>query len=257
MLETSSKPHYGYYGLGFFALFLIVIVLVGIAAALWLWLPLGLFIIAAGVALLLNYGVSMYLLGQSKSLNPPPMLGLEGDEMVLDVGCGLGKMTVGIAKQLKTGKVIGIDIWSKAEIPGNSAKRAMENARIEGVADRTEFRTGNVLAIPFNDESFDIVASVSVINNLHNDEDKLKALKEIYRVLRSGGKFLLLEPLRDLQGAFVFTPLFIWMASPKDKWVKLLENAGFENLEYGRLNKMGAFLVKKKTRETPNNQQHT
>jgi ubiquinone/menaquinone biosynthesis C-methylase UbiE len=227
------------------------------AITIWLWWPLGILVIAAGLALMLNYGVSMYLLGQSKSLNPPPMLGLKGDETVLDVGCGLGKMTVGIAKHLKTGRVIGIDIWSKAEIPGNSVKRAMENARIEGVADRTKFRTGNVLAIPFDDESFDVVTGVSVINNLHNDEDKLKALEEIYRVLRSGGKFLLLEPLRDLHGALVFTPLFIWMTLPKEKWINLLENAGFENLEYERSNKMGAFLVKKKRRETPNSQQHT
>ena len=211
-------------------------------------------VIAAGLALMLNYGVSMYLLGQSKSLNPPPMLGLKGDETVLDVGCGLGKMTVGIAKHLKTGRVIGIDIWSKAEIPGNSVKRAMENARIEGVADKTEFRTGNILAIPFDDESFDVVTSVSVINNLHDDKDKLKALKEIRRVLRPGGKFLMLEPLRDIQGALTFTPLFIWMTLPKDKWIELLENASFENLEYERSNKMGAFLAKKPTLE-PHSQQ--
>ena len=244
-MRKSSKPHYGYYAMSFFLLFSTIIVIVGIVTALWLWWSIGIFIIAVGIALILNYGVSMYLLDQSKSLEPPPMLGLKGDEMVLDVGCGLGKMTMGVAKQLKTGKVIGIDIWSKTEIPGNSAERATENARIEGVADRTEFRTGNVLAIPFDDESFDVVTSVSVINNLHNDAEKLRALKEIYRVLRSEGKFLLLEPLRNLRGVFVFTPLFIWMTSPKEKWIKLLENAGFENLEFGYYSMMGAFLAKK------------
>jgi len=194
---------------------------------------------------MLNYGISMYLLDQSKSLDPPLMLGLKGDEKVLDVGCGLGKMSIGIAKHLKTGKVIGIDVWNKAEIPGNSVERAMENAKIEGVADKTEFQTGNVLAIPFDDESFDVVTSVSVINNLHNDTDKLKVLKEIRRVLRPEGKFLLLEPLRDLQGALLFTPLFIWMTSPKNKWVQLLEVTGFENLQLEHLNKMCAFFVKK------------
>ncbi len=244
-LGKSSKPHYGYYGMGYFSLFSIIIILVGIALALWVWLPIGIVIMALGVILILNYGVSMYLLDQSKSLDPSSILEFEGDETVLDVGCGLGKMTVGIAKQLKTGKVIGIDIWSTAEIPGNSAERAAENARIEGVADRATFKAGNVLAIPFNNEFFDIVTSVSVINNLHSDEDKLKAFREIYRVLRSEGTFLLMEPLRDLQGAFVFTPFFIWMASPKEKWITLLKNAGFQNLTYTHFRRMGAFVVKK------------
>lgn len=244
ILAKSPKPHYGYYGLGYFSFFAILIILIGIVLT-WVWLPLGIVIMALAVILILNYSVSMYLLDQSKSLDPSPILEFEGDEMVLDVGCGLGKMTVGIAKQLKTGKVIGIDVWSKAEIPGNSAERAAENARIEGVADRTTFKAGNVLAIPFNNESFDVVTSVSVINNLHNDEDKLKAFREICRVLRSEGTFLLMEPLRDLQGAFVFTPFFIWMASPKEKWIKLLKNAGFQNLTYTHFRRMGAFLVKK------------
>jgi len=40
-------------------------------------------------------------------------------------------MTIGIAKVLENGKVIGIDIWNKTEIMGNSPERAYENARIE------------------------------------------------------------------------------------------------------------------------------
>jgi SAM-dependent methyltransferase len=176
--KKSSKPHYGYYGMGFFSFFSLIIILVGIVSALVVWLPVGIFIVVIGVALILNYGVSMYLLDQSKSLDTSTILDFKGDEMVLDVGCGLGKMTVGIAKQLKTGKVVGIDVWSKAEIPG-SAERAIENARIEGVTDKTEFRTGNVLAIPFENGSFDVVTSVSVINNLHNDEDKQSSQRNI------------------------------------------------------------------------------
>jgi len=154
-------------------------------------------------------------------------------------------MTVGVAKHLNTGRVIGIDIWSKAEILGNSSERAYTNAQIEGVRDRIEFKTGNVLSIPFPDNSFDVVTSSSVINNLHSDSEKLKALEEVFRVLRSGGKFLLLEPLRDLWGFLTFTVLGVWMLLPKDRWITFLEKTGFVNLRYEYFCKMGAFLVEK------------
>lgn len=72
-----------------------------------------------GIYLFSVYGISMYFAGQSKAAEIPKMLHIRGDERVLDVGCGLGKMTVGVAKYLTTGMVIGVDIWDKMEILGN------------------------------------------------------------------------------------------------------------------------------------------
>ena len=183
------------------------------------------------------------------SILPKHILELKGDEKVLDVGCGLGKATIAAAKQLKTGKAIGIDIWSKMEIPGNSPERAYKNAEIEGVRDKVEFKTGNVLNLEFPDNSFDVVTSSSVINNLHTDSQKLVALKEIFRVLRPGGKFLLLEPLRDSWNLLTWTPFFVWMLLPKDKWITLLNKTGFVNLKYNNFQKMGIFLVEKQSNQ--------
>jgi len=84
--------------------------------------------------------------------------------------------------QAKEGKVIGVDIWDKMEIPGNSPENAYANAEIEGEQDKVEFKTGNVLNLEFPDNYFDLVTSSSVINNLHGKADKMKALREIYRV---------------------------------------------------------------------------
>lgn len=126
------------------------------------------------------------------------LLELKGNGEALDVGCGLGRMTIAVAKHLDRGRVVGIDIWDRMEIPGNSPERAYANAEIEGVRERVEFKTGNVLSIPFPDDSFDVVTSSGVMNNLHGDAERLKAFEEIFRVLRPGGRFLLLEPLRDL-----------------------------------------------------------
>jgi len=131
------------------------------------------------------------------------------------------------------------------EIPGNSSERAYENAKIEGVLDKVEFRTRNVLSLPFPDDSFDVVTSSSVINNLHGDAEKSKALTEIFRVLRPGGKFLMAEPLRNVRGFFTFSPFAFFELLPKDRWITLLEKAKFSNLKYSYQSGMGMFLVEK------------
>ena len=104
------------------------------------------------------------------------------------MGCGLGKVTIGVAKQITTGRVIGMDIWDTTEIPGNSPEAALKNAELEGVQDKVAFETGNILTIPFDDNSFDVVTSSSVLT-MRTAMSKLKAVKNIYRVLKPGGIF--------------------------------------------------------------------
>jgi len=161
------------------------------------------------------------------------------------VGCGLGKIAIGIAKSLKTGKVVGIDIWDKREIPGNSPERAYENAEIEGVKDKVEFRYGNVIEIPFPDETFDLVTCGSVLNNLRSEKEKVKALREIHRVLKPRGKFLLIEPLRNLRGMFLFTVFGFWKLLSKERWMKLLEEQGFSLISFSYQKGLGWFFALK------------
>jgi ubiquinone/menaquinone biosynthesis C-methylase UbiE len=241
----KRKPHYGYYALPIFIVLFVIIIALGVAVFVFLSQVAGIILVLFGVYLFSAYGVSMYFAGQSKAAEVPEMLHIRGDEKVLDVGCGLGKMTVAIAKHLTTGRVIGVDIWDKMEIPGNSPERAYENAKIEGILDRVEFKTGNVLSLPFADDFFDLVTSSSVINNLHGDADKSKALAEIFRVLRPGGKFLMAEPLRNLRGFFTFSPFAFLELLLKDRWANLLEKAMFSNLKYSYQRGMGMFLVEK------------
>lgn len=132
------------------------------------------------------------------------------------------------------------------EIPGNSPENAYANAKIEEVQDKVEFKTGNVLNLQFPDNYFDLVTSSSVINNLHGEANKMQSLREIYRVLKTEGKFLMIEPLRNLRNFFFgWTPLGVWMLLPKDAWVKLLKNAGFINLKYVYQDGSGIFLIEK------------
>src|SRR6476659_10648589 len=61
-----------------------------------------------------------------------------GNERVLDVGCGLGLFLIGAAKRLSTGRAVGIDKWQQEDLSGNNAAGTLSNAMIEGVADKVE-----------------------------------------------------------------------------------------------------------------------
>jgi SAM-dependent methyltransferase len=111
-----------------------------------------------------------------------------GDERVLDVGCGRGLMLVGAAKRLTTGRATGVDIWQAEDLSGNRPDATLENARREGVADRVEVKTADMRELPFPDGSFDVVVSNAAIHNLYAAPERARAIREIARVLKPGGR---------------------------------------------------------------------
>jgi len=244
---AKKKAQYGYYGLPKIAISVAVIVGIGIVISLF-WLKwVGVAISCFGIYLILSHVIALYLLNRREGPDSEieKMLKLKGSENILDVGCGLGRMAIGVAKGLTTGKVIGIDIWDRMELLSNCPERAYHNAEIEGVRDKVEFKTGNILSIPFPDSSFDVVTCSSVVNNLHTGDEKLNALKEIFRVLKPGGRFLLMEPIKSLDTFFLFTPIAFWMISSKDFWSELLNRARFTSPEYSYWSGFGMFLTEK------------
>jgi len=241
----GKKAQYGYYGLPKIAIPVAVIVGIGIIIGLF-WLKwLGVAISCFGIYLILSYLITLYVINRREAPDLKKMLRLEGSENVLDVGCGLGRMAIGVAKLLTTGKVVGIDIWDRMELISNCPERAYENAQVEGVRDKVEFKTGNILSIPFTDGSFDLVTSSSVVSSLHTKVEKLNALKEIFRVLKPGGTFLLMEPIKSWATFFLFTPLAFWVLSSKDFWSELLNKANFTSPSYSYWSGMGIFLTEK------------
>lgn len=111
-----------------------------------------------------------------------------GDESVLDVGCGRGLMLVGAARRLTTGRAVGVDIWQAEDLSGNRPEATLENAEREGVRERVEVRTADMRKLPFDDASFDVVVSCAAIHNLYDAGDRRRAIEEIARVLRPGGR---------------------------------------------------------------------
>ena len=116
-----------------------------------------------------------------------------GDERVLDVGCGLGLFLIGAAKRLSTGRAVGIDKWQQEDLSGNNAAGTLNNAMIEGVADKVEVHTGDARKLPFDDASFNVVLSSMALHNIYNAGERQTAVREIARVLKSGGRVLILD----------------------------------------------------------------
>jgi arsenite methyltransferase len=111
-----------------------------------------------------------------------------GDERVLDVGCGHGLMLLAAAKQLKSGRAIGVDIWSQADQADNNPESTLANARLENVADRVQVQNADARSLPFPDNSFDVVVSSFVIHNLNQATDRDRVVREIARVLKPSGQ---------------------------------------------------------------------
>ncbi|WP_163511558.1 class I SAM-dependent methyltransferase [Fodinicola acaciae] len=119
-------------------------------------------------------------------------LGLRGDERVLEVGPGRGAVLVQVAKRLPRGRAVGVDIWRQQDQSGNGPEALLSNARIAGVEDRIDVRDGDMRALPCEDGEFDVVVASFAIHNLPAG-DQARAVAEIVRVLKPGGRVVIMD----------------------------------------------------------------
>jgi arsenite methyltransferase len=116
--------------------------------------------------------------------NPFTLGALKEGESVLDVGCGAGVDTLIAATMVgPKGRVVGIDFMP--EMLG----RAAENLRKTALGN-VSFQEASAEDIPFSEESFDVAISNGVFNLI---PDKFKALKEVLRVLKPFGRFMIAD----------------------------------------------------------------
>ena len=117
--------------------------------------------------------------------NPVRYAFLQPGEVVLDVGSGGGIDTILAARRVgPTGRAIGLDIVEAM------IDRARANAEDAGVDGWTEFLLGEMELVPLPDSSADVVISNGVLNL---SSRKSRALAEIFRVLKPGGRIALAD----------------------------------------------------------------
>jgi SAM-dependent methyltransferase len=138
-------------------------------------------------------------------------LALRAGERVVDIGCGPGYLCEEIAEAVgRDGRVVGID--------PSAAMLALAEHRATGV----ELAPGDALSLPLEDESFDAAVSTQVYEYV---PDMAAALAEARRVLRPGGRLLVLDTDWDS---------IVWRSSDDARMERVLR-AWEEHLAHPRL----------------------
>jgi len=131
---------------------------------------------------------------------------------LLDVGCGPGSITRGLAERLAPGLVVGVDLSRE------TLAAARQDAAARGLTN-LQYEEGSVYQLPFPDASFDVAYAHQVFQHLREPET---ALREMLRVVRSGG----LVAVRDVDwGTATYWPLDPWI----DRFVEVHLKTWYRN----------------------------
>ena len=118
--------------------------------------------------------------------------GVKPGEAVLDLAAGTGDITLRLAKRMR-GKGAGADIEGRlvsSDINAAMLKIGEERLTNKGWLANLEFVIANAEALPFEDNSFDLITMAFGLRNVTHQD---KALAEMARVLKPGGRVLVLE----------------------------------------------------------------
>lgn len=106
----------------------------------------------------------------------------ERDYNVLDVGCGGGRTILNLCDKIGNGKVFGVDY---SELCVKNSKALNQKNILCG---KVKIMRASVSSLPFISDTFN---AVTAVETYYFWPDKLNDLKEIYRVIKPGGKLLL------------------------------------------------------------------
>lgn len=170
---------------------------------------------------------------------------------VLDVACGTGDFTIEIAQKVAPGsEVVGVDI--------SDGMIAVGVEKLAKLGLDVNLEVADCESLPYDDNTFD---RISVGFGVRNFEHLELGLSEMYRVLASGGKLIILELsvpsnafirwcyklyfLKILpfvgglvsgnRGAYEYLPSSVLRFPGPDKFMPMLKDAGFETVEHRSL----------------------
>ena len=256
MSDVGKKPRYGLYGgkvylvsFAFFVFLGAAIIASGVMTGSQGLRVTGLCVILYGAISTIGWLLGRYVIpgGQvTVAQSVIVSMGLNGSESVLDVGTGKGLYAIEIAKKITTVGIVAIDLWEPhnceemeyhqkwAQPTGNTIKNACLNARLEGVAEKVTFLNMDANRLKFPRGTFDLVVCAYVIGHLGYHGKKV--LAETNRVLKPGGRLVIIDNVRDLTFFLMSTPhLFVlsYLRGKKARrltrryWLTLIAETGY------------------------------
>lgn len=153
------------------------------------------------------------------------LVSFKGNETVLDIGCGGGAALFKMSHMLPNGSLFGIDHSETA------VQLASKNNAADIGSGKMLIQLAEVASMPFEDEMFDVILTVE---SFYFWKQPQSELKEVYRVLKGGGTFLIAldeygreglgkKTLENVKKYDLFLPT-------KEQLTKLLSGAGFEKI---------------------------
>lgn len=134
---------------------------------------------------------------------------IQSDNVCLDIGCGGGANVRKLLEKSPYGRVVGID---HSEISVEKSKK-INKAGIE--SKRCEILQGDVMKLPFRDETFDVITAFETI---YFWPDINEAFKQVYRVLKVSGTFMICNESNGEN-------------SKEEKWTKIIQGMKIYNSE--------------------------
>jgi demethylmenaquinone methyltransferase/2-methoxy-6-polyprenyl-1,4-benzoquinol methylase len=168
-------------------------------------------------------------------------------DRVLDVACGTGDLTQAFARRSPASQVLGVDFTPQML----DVARVKQRTQPADTAAKLSYMEGDAMALDLPSASFDVV---SIAFGIRNVQHPSRALAEFFRVLRPGGRLIILEfdaprflPARwlnswycakvmprtatlisgDRSGAYRYLPASVGAFMPREELVKLMGAAGF------------------------------
>jgi ubiquinone/menaquinone biosynthesis C-methylase UbiE len=160
---------------------------------------------------------------------------------LLDVGCGTGTFAAMVSGAGLPAKIVGLDYAA------SMCRMAHQKARAASATDRVRFLNGDSEHLPFAAGSFDVI---TCSNSFHHYPHPDLAVQEMHRVLRPGGRLVILDGFRDnVIGWFIFDVVVGQLVEKHIRhatWRQMrghFEAAGFERVRQRKLNLLFPLLV--------------
>src|SRR5205823_5072487 len=139
----------------------------------------------------------------------------DADWSVGDLGCGTGQVSAAIAPFV--GRVIAVD--------GSAAMLQAARKRLHGIAN-VELRRGDLEALPIDDAMLDAATLMLVLHHVAEPE---RALAEMARVLKRGGRALVVDMLPHDREGYRQQMGHVWLGFAEDQVARLLGEAGLDD----------------------------